>query len=337
MKGIGILAGHRQALIDHLVPLCHLMEIPLLVTEPLIQQLIEVFYPQQEVILAQPKDYALDPYVEGYDLLVYVDFYRQGHGSFRFHEYTCKKRARSIMSLHGNPDKYWEHFWLERLLDEDVVLIYGPQLLELLKKKGIDKKSVQCGNYRFEYYKEHAAFFDSKVPFIKQKETVLYAPTWADSNLNTENSSQYSNVLSVYESVFEKLSENYQLIVKLHPLMYQTMGEEIYKMKDAYPHVFFLENYPLIYPLLKQIDIYIGDYSSIGYDFLAFDRPLYFLETEGSTALHRFGQKISRADLSNLKPKNFDRKKLYSHVFGETVDLSHLKQEIKNACGFGSY
>ncbi|MCH9626340.1 MAG: hypothetical protein S4CHLAM123_15370 [Chlamydiales bacterium] len=331
MKGIGILAGNHQGCIDHLVPLCHLMQIPILVTEPVNKELIELYYPDQAVILAQPEDYILDPYLEDYDLFFFVHYSRLGHGAFKFDDYLCRKKARSVMSLHGNPDKYWDDFWLENLMDEDIVLAYGPQLLRLLEEKGVNKKTIRCGNYRLEYYKAHETFFDAKVPFQKQKETVLYAPTWYSSNQHLTYSHQSSSIFDVYKDVFETLSERYQLIVKLHPLINHMMPDEVFQMKEAYPQIYFLDNFPLIYPLLKQIDIYIGDYSSVGYDFLYFDRPLYFLETQIPTALQNYGRKIERKDLKKLESQIFKRKELYSHVFGSQVKLSQLKQEIENA------
>ena len=80
LRGIGILPGDNLSYIDHLVPLCQMMEIPILVTDPWVKELIEIFYPPMDVILAQPEDYNLDPYLEGYEIFFYVDFFRTGNG-----------------------------------------------------------------------------------------------------------------------------------------------------------------------------------------------------------------------------------------------------------------
>ncbi len=40
-------------------------------------------------------------------------------------------------------------------------------------------------------------------------------------------------------------------------------------------NVVLIEDFPLVYPLLAATDIYLGDVSSIGYDFLMFNRPMF--------------------------------------------------------------
>lgn len=334
MKGIGILPGNNLSYMDHLVPLCQVIEVPILVTDPWMKELIEIYYPPMEVRLAETEDFLLDPFLKGYEVFFYVDFFRQSHGVFQFKEYLCRQKGRSVMSLHGNPDKYRDIYWIEKLCDEDIVLAYGPQLLELMRQKNLRKQPIICGNYRLEYYKTHAQFFQGKIPFKKEKMTVLYAPTWASSARHTEHRTQYTSFLEVYDAVFKTLTREFQLIVKLHPHMVLTMGERIEQIEEAYPHIYFLKDFPLIYPLLDQMDLYLGDYSSIGYDFLYFDRPLFFLETQERTPLHTCGMSIGKEDLPKLKDlsqTNFPRKKLYHETFGETKELKVLKKEIEDA------
>ena len=336
-NGIGILPGNNLSYTDHVVPLCQIMGFPLLVTEPWVKQLVERFYPPMKVILAEPEDFDIDPFLKEYDLFVYVDFFRRASGCFQFQEYLSRRRVRSVMSLHGNPDKYWEMYWLEKLGDEDIILAYGPQLMELLQKKRIPKQPVVSGNYRLEFYHEHASFFDSKLPFQKEKKTILYAPTWIAPGRKVA-SSEYSTFFEVYKRVFETLSAGYQLIVKLHPFMVKMMPGEIERVIEDYPHIEFLNDFPLIYPLLKQVDLYLGDYSSIGYDFLYYDRPLFFLETDMPTALQKCGLKLRLEDLPVLEEKqNMEREKLYHHVFGERKPLEQLKRDIEDACRSPAY
>jgi len=332
MKAIGILPEQHLSYVDHLVPLCQLMQIPLLVTDAWMKELIQLYYPPMEIILAEPHDFNLDPYLEGYELFVYVDFFRKGNGTFQFRDYFTTHKARSVMSLHGNPDKFWDIYWIEKLSDEDIVLAYGPQLLELLSKRGVDKQPLLCGNYRLEFYQMHEAFFDQTLPFRKgEKKTLLYAPTWTALSRKTEHRINYSPFFDVYRHVFETLGPKYHLIVKLHPHLVKLMPNEVEKVIQEYPEIYFLNEYPLIYPLLKQCDLYLGDYSSIGYDFLYFDKPLFFLEVQQLTRLHEYGQRISKEELPDLEPPSFDRLKLYSQVFGERKPLDQLKKEIESA------
>lgn len=337
MKAIGIIPGDRSSLIDHLVPLCALMEAPILTTSTLIRDLIELYYPDIEVILEQPDDYILDNALCGYDLFIYTHFYRQGNGRFLFDEFYTRLKARSLMSLHGNPDKFHDLFWLEKLADEDILLAYGPQLVDLIEKKGIPKKPVVCGNYRLEYYKEHEAYFDAKLPFVKEKKTILYAPTWSAGNRKIELRKYYSSFFDVYQELFETVPADFQLIVKLHPFLTSLMFEEIQQIKADYSHILFLDDCPLIYPLLKQVDCYVGDYSSIGYDFLYFDRPLFFLGPLKQTPLQECGLSIqNRPIYETIKnasdvPYREKRRVLYKQVYGEGKSLCELKKAIEDA------
>ena len=334
MRGIGILPGPRAQYIDHLVPLCHLMEIPLLVTDPVVHDLIERYYPPLELRLVEPEDYLLDEALEGFDLFFYVEFSRLGSGSFQFHEYLTKKKARSVISLHGNSDKFWQIYWSERLIDEDVFLAYGPQLLEMLELKGIDKKPIISGNYRLEYYKAHKNFFDSKIPFKKEKTTILYAPTWTSMNRKSELRVNYSSFFDVYHDVFETIPDTFQLVVKLHPNTIRLMSLQVEEIKQTYPHIHFINEYPPIYPLLNQIDIYLGDFSSIGYDFLYFDRPLFFFKTKVKTPLQNCGiciqEAIYETILKNIEAAHSEkRKELYRHAYGDPKPLIQLREEIE--------
>jgi hypothetical protein len=332
MKAIGILPEQHLSYVDHLVPLCQLMQIPILVTDPWMKQLIELYYPPMEILLAEPHDFNLDPFLQGYEVFFYVDFFRKGNGTFHFRNYFTTHKVRAVMSLHGNPDKYWQIYWIEQLSDEDIVLAYGSQLLEFLKHRGVSKKPILCGNYRLEFYKMHEAFFDKTLPFKKEKKTLLYAPTWSAPSKKIELRINYSSFFEVYQRVFETLGPLYQLIVKLHPVVFKTMPGEIERVMQEHPEIYFLQDYPPIYPLLKHTDLYLGDYSSIGYDFLYFDRPLFFLETTEQTHLQECGQKITKEELPHLNEAHYDRKKMYTHAFGDIIPLDQLKKEIEDAC-----
>jgi teichoic acid glycerol-phosphate primase len=336
LNGIGILPNAVQSYVDHLVPLCQIMGIPLLVTDPWMKAFVEVYYPPMDILLVDAKDYILDPFLKEYDPLFYVDFFRKASGCFQFQDYFSKRKVRSVMGLHGNPDKYWDTYWLERLNDEDIILAYGPQLLELLVQKGVKKRPIISGNYRLEFYKAHAPFFDATLPFRKEKTTLLYAPTWSAYGILTEHREYFSPFFTFYRELFDALSDRFQLIVKLHPHLAQSMPVMVKKVMHEYPHIYFLQDYPLIYPLLNQIDLYLGDYSSVGYDFLHFDRPLFFVEPIRRTALHGCGQILRKEELSCLgwmeDTKGTERKMLYNEVFGEVKPLAQLKQEIEDAC-----
>src|SRR4029078_13076147 len=81
----------------------------------------------------------------------------------------------------------------------------------------------------------------------------------------------------------DQLPPDYNLLVKLHPrleldepgLYYHLIGK--YEKK---PNVLFLKDFPLVYPFLAKASLYMGDMSSVGYYFLPFDRPMFFLNQQ---------------------------------------------------------
>lgn len=339
-KGIGVLPSKCACHIDHLVPLCQILEIPLLVTDPLMKEAIEWYYPPMELQLATPEDYCLDVALAGYDFFVYAEYFRKGHGAFQFSDYGTRHRARSIYTLHGNSDKWRDIYWIEKLLDEDIVLLYGPQMIDYMHEKGVAKPVIPCGNYRLAYYKQQAPFLDGKVCLPEKEMTILYAPTWASPNRLTEMRSDFSSCFEAHRHIFENIPENVQLLVKLHPHMSYQAPDEIERIKETYPHLWFLDQSPLIYPLLNQVDVYLGDHSSIGYDFLYFNRPLFFLNNRKPTYLHRCGVSIEEKafpfvyeiieeSLEKDQQKFAKlREEAYAYAFGEEKTIEQLKQEV---------
>lgn len=347
-RGIGVLPSKCACHIDHLVPLCQILGIPLLVTDPYLKELIEWNYPPMEIHLATPEDYCLDEALREYNLFVYADHFRKGNGSFQFGEYATRRRARSIYTLHGNSDKWRDIFGIEKLLEEDVVLLYGSHMVDYMHEKGVDRPVIECGNYRLAYYRAHASFLDAKVTLPKGKPTILYAPTWASPNRLTEMRFYFSSYFEAHRYLFEKIPDHFQLIVKLHPHMDYLAKEAVEEMKAAYPHLLFVDSSPLIYPLLNQVDIYLGDLSSIGYDFLYFNRPLFFLGNSQPTYLHQCGVVIEEKAFPftyEIIEENLDRdqqqfaaprKQIYEYAFGKERPLEQLKQEVGQACGLTS-
>ncbi len=333
MRGIGVLTGMRMSYVDHLTPLCQQMGIPLLVTDPWIKQLIEQYYPPMELIEFDPDNHCLDPVLKDYDYCVYAEPYRKASGAFQFAEYYASRPSRSIYTLHGNSEKCFDIFWFERLVDEDVVMVYGKQMLNFFEQKKIPlKQVVECGNYRASFYEQHRVFLAQKMEphlFEKQLTTLLYAPTWTCENRMTELRKDYSPVETVYEKVLENIPEDFQVFVKLHPnhvFLQPEQTDAIKKRYQGHAQIRFVDDVPLIYPLLEHVDLYVGDFSSIGYDFLYFNRPLFFLTEGKKTDLSQCGMqieddlwKVVRQKQNALKQ---ERERVYKLAFGEKVCTS---------------
>lgn len=342
--------------VDHIVPLCQLMGIPLLCTDPWIYELIQIFYPPMEVILDESPDFSLNRTLKHYDTLFYVDLHRNPHGGFQFVEYVYEGKARSVCGLHGNSDKKRNLFWAEKYADEDVVLLYGEHMVEFLKEKGIwgrFNRPILTGNFRWQFYQEHRNFFDRKMaPFLfpqQNRKTLLYATTWTAQNKKSDWRVDYSSFFDVYPFILENIPDTYQVIVKLHPHLVFLFPSEVEEIKEKYKgcdQILFLDDLPLIYPLLAKCDIYLGDYSSVGYDFLSFNRPMFFLndthrdqKKDKGVYLYRCGKALLPHEFKTLyevveqNPQSdlqAVRKQTYHFAFGLDKSLETLKQEIRS-------
>jgi CDP-glycerol glycerophosphotransferase len=102
----------------------------------------------------------------------------------------------------------------------------------------------------------------------EKKKIILYLPTYRDNNkvkfLGTEDE-------AVRSRFFKFLSDNnYILISKFHPAEKEVIGSyenEVY---------FNLDSTIDIYPLLRNIDLLITDYSSVYFDFLSLNKEIIF-------------------------------------------------------------
>ena len=235
------------------------------------------------------------------------------------------------------------------------LVVYGQNMIDMLKQEEVFQNihyMVRGGNFRYIYYKQNKEFYDAIIQkeilsqFAKQQPIILYAPTWLDLEEST-------TFFDAYSPILDQLPEHYNMIVKLHPrleldntaLYYHIVGK--YEKK---PNVVFLNHFPPVYPLLSRADIYLGDMSSVGYDFLAFNRPMFFFNKFRRDAkydrrlyLFRCGKEIVPSQYSELYTiieasldndvEEFSsiRKEVYDYTFGTERPIAELKAEIQHA------
>lgn len=313
---IGVVEGPRTSFLDHLIPLCHLLQIPLYCEDAYVRAAAEIYYPPVELVET----------LEGASTLFYVEPSKS--------KFPGK---RSVCGFHGNSDKNRNSYWIERYADEDVVLVYGDFFLDFFREKGVYerlKKVVRTGNYRYAFFQENASFFSRWQFGNPQKRRLLYAPTWTFTD---KKSTYYSAVFEEIEDVLKEIPREFQVIVKLHPYMHRLYPDQVTALQERFSQqeeVVFLEEIPLIYPLLSQVDFYLGDFSSVGYDFLAFNRPLFFLQPQRVA----FGRVIEKEERKNLfsildEKDHFEtqRKRQYHYAFGEALTLRAIKESIREA------
>jgi CDP-glycerol glycerophosphotransferase (TagB/SpsB family) len=271
---------------------------------------------------------------------------------FFFAQKMIQKRIHAIWCPHGNSDKGAGIFYLEALQKEEAALLYGKQMIDSFKRKGVYDQllgKVITGNFRHQFFLENLEFYNQAVAkeitakLPKASKTLLYAPTWQDYEKST-------SFFDAIKPLIETLPADHNLIIKLHPnliLQEEFKVEEILGRYEDRLNVLFLTDFPPIYALLSVVDIYIGDMSSLGYDFLLFDKPMFFLnqnardvENDLGTYLFRCGVTIAPedypqihqviADYFQYELRNFSeiRKDVYHYAFGHSKPLEQLQTEI---------
>lgn len=355
-----VLMGPYPFYLDHSAPICALLDIPLLITDPKVKFQYEPLYPG---LKCQIKNWDLRYLVEHFSTIFYPfkpePSFARGLKKAQEkdpNDPLWSKEMKFIYHLHGCSDKGYHSDWIapkSHFLDVDQVLLYGKRMADLFEDNQVLfrlKSYAFTGNYRYVYFLKHQAFYRSLIQekvmskFHKEKPTLLYAPSWNDP----EGS---GSLFKAHKWVIDQLPNHYNLIVKAHPYFHVHLKDSNYdeyqtllKRYSSKPNVLFLENFPLIYPLLDQVVGYIGDYSSIGYDALAFSLPLFFLnhnernKEDKGAYLHRCGQTFTPKDFSKLyeeiekslkqpDPYQEIKEKTYEYAFGKLLSYK-VTQEL---------
>lgn len=353
-KAVGINPSSQIHYTDHLAVVCILMGIPLLFIDEQDYQMGLKYYPGLEAVWTEYQDLTPEYLIANYDVLFMSDLWDRHtfHQKYAPLEKKYNKRLRHVHCPHGFSDK---GFYLKKCAHEDIVLLYGQNMLDLLKYHHVfdDLYSyVITGNYRYTFFKKNQTFYDELMQkeilnrFDKKRPIVLYAPTWLD----LEESTTFFEATS---SMLDHLPDDFNVIVKLHPRLELDDIAQFYSILGKYDkkkNICFLKDFPLVFPLLAHTDIYIGDTSSIGYDFLAFDKPMFFLnkshrnsKTDRGAYLFRCGIEILPKDYGNIfniinthlpaDREQFSeiRKETYRYTFGEERPFEDIRSEIASA------
>lgn len=340
---VSIITGPDTHL-DHLGVLSLMLNIPLIVTEKELLEHFQAFYPAGEVYHVPLQELSLAFMAEHFDGILHsAKFWNLEIGPML--KLLFNKEMRFIFCPHGNSDKGHS---LKTHAKQDISLYYGAHMRELLQKTNADlyiDKTIRSGNYRKAFYYDNKKFYDRiiekkiKAHLFADKKTILYAPSWHDR----ENPTSF---FSATYSIIDRLKKDYNLLIKLHPLLTSFHPAETAKVTCHYKEqkgLIFLNNFPPIYPLLELCSIYLGDFSSIGYDFLSFDRPLFFLGTpsqEMTGPLSSCGMHIHPDELEHLDQfihrneslcdKGFSeqRHQVYTYAFGKEKSGIKLKHEL---------
>lgn len=335
MKACAVHESFQLDFIDHVAPMCAYLDIPYIFLDSLTYQSCLEFYPEVNAHLYEPYEFYSKNIINKFDTLLMSQILKRE---------DFKKKYPGLKSLflpHGNSDKGHLNHEMRLFLEPDIIMVYGQRMMDYLNEQNaldVNQHNIIIGNYRLSYWLKHKNFYNELLQkkvlkeFPKHKKRVLYAPTW-DSNDGT--------FFHCIDKLIQALPQSYELIVKLHPFLVNTHHPKVEAIKDLYRHrkdIIFIGEFPIIFPLLETIDVFIGDMSSIGYDFLYFDEPLYFLSNHGSKKfyLYEAGVLVNQDCIEELferieeDRKNFSikRKNIFNYTFGDVLSYDATKKVI---------
>ncbi len=306
----GLIFDDSRHYIDHLAPFCSLAGWPLIICEGAIGDLARRYYPDLEIIESNQWDLKLPPALIACDPRSLIESAFPG------------ALLKELYWLpHGNSDKGWKNPIFEPLRKE-TALVYGQKMIDFMHQKSVSPHTIRVGNFRLHYWIKHRSFYEAvlqkEIPLPKGRKTYLYAPTWNDREGNGSFWEMFS-LLTVH------LPADCNLIVKIHPNTQAKFAPEIERLIGQYSkrtNIFFLLEFPPIYPLLSICDAYIGDMSSIGYDFLYWKRPMYFLKSaDRSQFLYRCGMEITPEQTKTIfEPAKENREEIQKEIYAYTFD-----------------
>lgn len=346
-KAAAFIAIDQSHYIDHLAVIVSIMDIPFIVLTQDAFDSIKQFYPNIKAELQNETDITRERLISDYDVLFLSDLWSKETFLKHFSslEKSFHKQLRRVVCPHGYSDKT---FYFKAFAGEDLCLVYGQQMIDFFAKYNITETLsgiIRTGNHRYLYYRLNQSFYDKLAEelifsgFKKKQPLIIYAPTWQDLTDST-------TFFSAFMYILEKLPPEYNMLIKLHPLLELTDPASYYYILGLYekqPNVVFTKDFLPVYPLLAKADLYLGDMSSVGYDFLTFNKPMFFLnKTPGNQQPYLFqcGTEIPNdrfKDLYSIINDNFakdqtqlsqKRKEVYEYTFGQERSFEEIKSDI---------
>lgn len=240
----------------------------------------------------------------GADVILYSELIMRT--TLRAYFRTWPAKPRIVHCPHGFSEKM--QLWSRDIADQDIALMLGQHALDQLRAMGATAPActlIVGGNLRRAWFHAQHDFF------VRQRRawgvaddarrTILYAPTW-DDRIGS------SSFFTAFNTLVDGVPEGSRLLVKLHPHLEQkapAVGAVLARCAGR-DDVVVLRNCPLVYPFLEVADVYVGDMSAMAYDFLAWDRPMFFLNQTANTARDPMFARLFRCG-TTLEPAQYAR------------------------------
>lgn len=295
-KTAGYLHGNYAHHLDHLAPLCGLLGFPLVVSDEEIYEMSRKYYPELILHLWDPVTAPFE-LTKQFDTIVTTLARWDFDGLFFIAEASLGKRLKTIWLPHGNSDKGHLWPWKELFAKDEAAFIYGPKMADLFVQKNVQiPQLVPVGNFRYAYFQKHRQFYDQLLDEMGlSKSFILYAPTWRDG----EDSSSFEVAI---DAIMEQLS-HLPLVIKPHPNERDNIRVIQSQLTSK---ATWLNNFPPVYPILERVSHLIGDFSSVGYDFLCFNRPMFFIKS----------------------PRSHDDPGCFLRSYGTVLDIDNIHEDM---------
>lgn len=158
---------------------------------------------------------------------------------------------------------------------------------------------------------ERKAHIKKLLNITDNKKVVLYAPTYRDFELNAED----KNIHEIEQAVSElSKRRDINFLFKGHYLAPSA--------SDAIKQIDTNE-------LLSIVDILITDYSSIGIDFLALERPIIYYTFDKKDYEHSRGMYIDITSITDLEVKNYSELEIKLNTYLENPQISEKQANAK--------
>ncbi len=183
-------------------------------------------------------------------------------------------RTQAVQIFHGMSDK---PFTYERDFSDYVqCLCVGQRQVDRLLKTPCN----QTMRWQLIGYPKFDQMPTTDALFQNHKQTIIYCPTWRKENISS------IEIFLEHPTVMAELALDYNLIVKPHPNIFNP-DREFYDQSivDRLEQIQQVANVKLIrsgnvMPWYAQADLFVGDISAAGYEWLYFNKPMVFLNPQ---------------------------------------------------------
>ena len=283
--------------VEHLAPWCELLDMPLLVADRPELEAAASGYPG---VRAERLRGVVLP--DRLDMFPHALAARRPRAIFYSELFTRvllralfgrgRDAPRVVYVPHGYSEK--RQAWASGTAHQDVAVLYGQAAYDQLVGFGVAGElgaHVVAGNLRRTYHRRHASSWRAVASRLgldgpRPARTLLYAPTWNDKIGS-------SSLDAAFEAFVDGLPAGWRVIVKPHPhLERRPGGLDAIVERCRGRDVVVLRRQALCYPFLDLADAYVGDMSSLAYDYLAYGRPMFFANPTAGTPADAAGSRL---------------------------------------------